>query len=306
MKIEFKTLFLFILILLVLSYSLNASQTSVWGVYEDSYVYEYRKEYTTFTESGNSRGTEVMVDTYYFSNITTGDNYFKYRTSEVYLALEFIKCPTIDCYNQTLYSRFNYDPISETVKMGIILNITDNSLFTTDATLRHYGNFFDYSIPLDIMEIFLTNYYWLGIFGLFLPPESESFQFRKEYSNYMKEHNFTTFECEYNTEFRHKGEKYLGHSFDVKFTGGVYFGYLVTFENHEFTYKFSDNGILYSFQDQGEIYSNYSGRVHLEKRQSWQIELITRGSTNLASFSISFILVNIFASFVIRKKRKKT
>jgi hypothetical protein len=295
----------FLIVLLLSANSMKASQTAIWGEYENSYVYEYNKESTTYDEYGKSWGTELTEDTYHFFNITTEENYFKYRTSEVYVALEFIKCPTIDCYNQTLYSRFNYDPETETVEMGILLNITDKSLFTTDATLRHYGNFFDYSIPLDIMEIFWTNYYWLGIFGLFLPPESENFQFRKDYSNYINEYNFTTFTCNYETEFRYRGERYSGHLFDVNFTGGVYFGYLVTFENHEFSYKYSNNGVLYEFYDQGEIYSNYSGRIHLEKEYSWQIELITRGSTKLVDQSILFFLVNILIIYVVIKKRQK-
>jgi hypothetical protein len=302
-----KRLCLALILLFVISTPLFTSSnlSEIWGNYEDYYEYSYLKEFKIYDDSRKVIDVVTYRTEYKFWNLTIEDNWLHYRCSEYMKILAFLKCTTETCYNNTLFDRFNYDRETETVGIGIAFDSEESRLYTTDANGRAYGNVYDISVPLDIMQVFFNNYFWYGLFALFLPVESSVFSFITNYSDYS-EFPYSSFEFEYSTSFKYRGEKFKGHYFRITFEEGVLFDYSVVFENHEMEYKYSDNGLLYSFHDTSELYSNLSGEVKLEKTQVWQTFLESEGEkvfeTN-SEFIINIILLVLMECF--RRKKKK-
>ncbi|MCG3227507.1 MAG: hypothetical protein H7645_11365, partial [Candidatus Heimdallarchaeota archaeon] len=210
----------------------SSNQNHIWGDYEDFYKFSYLKEYQIYDDSKEVIDTVTYKTDYSFWNLTTEDDWLHYRCSEYMKVLAFLKCTTESCYNYTLFTRFNYDRITETVGIGIALDLEEGLIYTTDANGKPYGNVYEIAVPLDIMQVFFNNYFWYGLFALFLPVESPSFSFITDYSDYA-EFPYSFFDCKYETSFKYRGEKYNGHYFKIIFEEGELFDYSVVYENHE-------------------------------------------------------------------------
>ncbi|NPD88925.1 MAG: hypothetical protein HGN29_09375 [Asgard group archaeon] len=300
---------LIVLIVILISSPLCTASDldSVWGEYESFYKFSYLKEYQIYDASEEVIDTAIYKTDYSFWNLTIEDNWLHYRCSEYMKVLAFLKCTTESCYNYTLFTRFNYDRFTETVGIGIALDLDEGLIYTTDANGKPYGNVYEIAIPLNIMQVFFNNYFWFGLFALFLPVESPSFSFITDYSDYAEFPN-SFFDCKYETDFKYRGEKINGHYFKIVFEEGEMFDYSVVFENHEMEFKYSDKGILYSFSDSSEIYSNISGNIKLEKTQIWQVFLENEGKTVYETrnnnLPFNLILFSILIAVILRKKRK--
>ena len=280
---------------------------SIWGVYENYYKFSYLKEFQTYDDSKEIIDTGTFKAKYSFWNLTIEDNWLHYRCSEYMKILAFLKCDTESCYNYSLYNRFDYDRVTETVGIGIALDLEEELIYTTDANGKPYGNVYEIETPLDIMMVFFNNYFWYGLFGLFLPIESPHFSFITDYSNYS-EFPYSYFDCTFKTSFRYRGEKFDGYYFKIIFEEGFMFDYTVVHENHKMEFKYSDNGVLHSFTDSSEIYSNISGNIKLEKTQIWQIFLENKGTIvyetkNLNLFSLLSLFILQFV--LIRRKKRR-
>jgi hypothetical protein len=303
-----KSIFFASILILTITFPISTSSVSeqIWGDYEDYYKFSYLKDYQIYDESEEVIDTMTHKLQYYFWNLTAEDNWLHYRCSEAMTVLSFLKCTTEDCYNYSLYNRFDYDKTTETVGIGIALDLEEGLIYTTDAFSKPYGNVYDITIPLDIIYIFFNNYFWYGLFALFLPIDSECFSFKTDYSDFS-EFPCSSFYWKYDTSFRYGGKEVNGHYFKIRFEEGIMFDYSVVFENHEMEFKYSENGILHSFVDTSEIYSNISGNVKLEKTQLWQILLESEGITTYktSNFSIFGIFILLSLQVISRNKKRK-
>ena len=286
--------FLFAILILSPLYA-SSDLNQIWGEYENFYKFSYLKEYQIYDDSEEVIDSVSYKTDYSFWNLTIEDNWLHYRCSEYMKVLAFLKCTTESCYNYSLFTRFDYDRVTETVGIGIALDLEEGLIYTTDANGKPYGNVYEIEVPLNVMEIFFNNYFWYGLFALFLPVKSPNFSFITDYSDYA-EFSYSFFECKYETFFKYRGEKFSGHYFKIIFEEGVMFDYSVVFENHEMEFKYSDKGVLHSFSDSSEIYSNISGNIKLEKTQIWQIFLEIKGET---VYETNFLFLSGFSFFVI-------
>ncbi len=281
----------------------TADSSSLWGEYQDEYEYDYLKKstiYNIFNPEDVSR-LETKTDTFFFYNFTTKGTDLFFRTSECRSPLEFIECWDEECYNYTIYKQFDYDPITETIKLGYRYNETTECYYILDGEEKIFANIYDYTIPFDMIKLFWSNYFWHGIFGIFLPTLAETFNFKTDYSDYAE---FTTINCDYSKSFWKNGRRYSGHQIEIQFTGGVYFGYMTVYENHDLTYCYTSNGVLHSVTDSGKLYSNSSGESILLKETQLTIDLVTFEGSYLSIFTVIGVLIAFVLIAVIKRRRR--
>ncbi len=286
-----------LVIMLVFCQFAIVSQTSVksWSEFSNFYRYSYYKETSIYDSLGNVIDTAIIDVDYFFYNLTTINDTLFFRSSESSKILAFLKCQDFICYNMCLYEKFDYEPVTDTVAFGYEYNQNENQLFIVNARSDHYANYFDYKIPFDILQVFLTNYLWFGLFGIFLPMTSVNFTLKMDYST-IEDGSFTVFDFLYDTEFKYRRNRYSGHNFKISFEGGQYFDYQAVFENHQIEYKYSEKGELYSFQDKGKLYSNFSDEVVLLKEITWNMFLEEEGSE---VFKTRISLNSLFSSLLL-------
>jgi hypothetical protein len=295
-----------IIVLLLFCQFASTSYKSVqsWSNYSNFYKYSYYKESTIFDNDGNQIDSEIFDVDYYFYNLTVINDTLFFRSSENQKILAFLSCEDLICYNMCLYEKFDYDPITDTVAFGFEFDQSNRQIYIVNALSKEYANYFEYDMPFDIMQVFLTNYLWFGLFGVFLPVSHANFSLKTDYS-VIEEGSYTSFNCEYSTEFRYRGTKYLGHHFKINFEGGVYFDYTVVFENHKIEYKYSDIGELLSFEDKGKVFSNYSGESKLIKKKDWNMYLEERGTEIFkANYTILPMITLLIFMVLIRIKKR--
>ncbi len=302
---KFRRLAYFFLVLLIFCMFVSTARYSVhsWGEYENYYRYNYYKHQTLFGEDEKIIDRNTIDIEYIFYNLSVSQDSLFFRTKEYLKTFQFLNCPDWRCYNNCLYTRLDYDIETDTIALGLNISQTDNKLYIVDANGRLFGNYFEYNIPFDILEVFLTNYFWSGLFGMFLPVNSPNFFFKTGH-NSSNLGSFTSFSFSNKSEFKYRGEKYPGYKMTISFEGGVYFDYKVVFENHEIEYKYNKEGVLYSFQDKGSLYSNSSDEVKLLKEQTCEMFLEEEG-THIFKTSITFIPVIVFMfCYVIKRVGK--
>lgn len=297
-------------IILITSYSYyplihltTANSSSLWGEYKDEYEYDYFRQSTVFNifdPKGESR-LEIREDTYFFYNLTSKGTDLFFRTSECLSPLEFLNCYDEECYNYTIYKQFDYDPQTETIKLGYRYNETIECFYVLDGEEKIFANIYDYTIPFDMIKLFWSNYYWHGIFGIFLPTMAGTFTFKTDYSDYDE---FTTINCDYSNSYWKNGRRYSGHQIEIQFTGGVYFGYMTVYENHDLTYCYTTNGILHTFTDTGKLYSNNSGESILLKETQLNIDLVTSEGSYISVFTFIGVLCAFVLIAIIKRKRR--
>ena len=297
-------------ILLITSYSYYplihlaiANSSSFWSEYQDEYEYDYLKKsivFDIFNPEGESR-LVTREDTYFFYNLTSNGTDLLFRTSECRSPLEFIECFDEECYNHTIYNQFDYDPQTETIKLGYRYNETTQSYYILDGEEKVFANIYDYTIPFDMIKLFWSNYFWYGIFGIFLPTAAETFSFKTDYSDYTE---FTTINCDFSRSYWKNGRIFNGYQIKIQFTGGVYFGYMTVYENHDLTYCYTPKGVLHTFTDSGKLYSNNSGEVILLKETQLTIDLVTFEGSYISIFTIIGVIIAFVLTAFITKKRR--
>ncbi len=304
-KLKLKSTFLFcIVIYLVFSTQIEISSSSLtWSDIENSLTYDFQRVDTIYNDLGLIVEIQNITDIYRFWDFQVEYSQLTFRTNKYSKALNQLYCVTIECYNWSLYHQFAYDPGSDSIILGFEYDEITKKYFLIDGVLDPFANFFNCSIPLDIMSIYFNNYYWDGIYGIFLPVNHETFSFRTDYTDYGD--NYSTIEHEYETDFSYKDEFYVGHHIQIGFTGGRIFGQTIIFENHNLSFKYSNLGYLISFEDTGEMYSNISNIVQLEKKIDWSLRLRIESETNETTFLIP-VLFSIFAiNLILLFKRRK-
>ncbi|MBY9002235.1 MAG: hypothetical protein KGD64_15045 [Candidatus Heimdallarchaeota archaeon] len=280
-----------------------ANSSSLWGEYQDEYEYDYLRKSTIFDIFDPERESrlETLEDTYFFYNLTTKGADLFFRTSECLSPLEFIECVDEECFNYTIYKQFDYDPHTETIKLGFRYNETTDYYYILDGEEKIFANIYEYTIPFDMIKLFWSNYFWNGIFGIFLPTSAETFAFKIDYSEYTE---FTTINCDLSKSYWKNGRSFNGYQIEIQFTGGVYFGYLTVYENHDLTYCYTPNGILHTFTDLGKLYSNNSGENILIKETLISIDLVTFEGSYTTIFTIIGVLCAFVLTAIIVKKRR--
>lgn len=281
----------------------TANSSSFWGEYQDEYEYDYLKQSTIFDifDPEKESRLETKEDTYSFYNLTTNGSDLFFRTSECRSPLEFIKCYDEECYNYTIYKQFDYDPQTETIKLGFRYNETTGCYDVLDGEEKIFADIYDYTMPFDMIKLFWSNYFWHGIFGIFLPTMTETFAFKTDYSEYDE---FVSINCDYSHSYWKNGRRFSGHQIKIQFTGGVYFGYLTVYENHDLRYCYTQNGILHTFTDTGKLYSNNSGESVLIKETQLTINLVTFEGSYITIFTVIGVVIAFVIVAIIAKKRR--
>ncbi len=281
----------------------TANSNSPWSDYQDEYEYDYFRQstiYDVFDPLRESR-LEVSVDTFSFYNITTKGSDLFFRTSECYSPLEFIKCIDEECYNYTIYKQFDYDSQTETIKLGYRYDETTECYNVLDGEENVFADIYDYTMPFDMIKLFWSNYFWHGIFGIFLPTIAETFSFKTDYSDYAE---FITINCDYSESYWIHERRFTGHEIEIQFTGGVYFGYSTVYENHDLRYCYTQNGVLHTFTDLGKLYSNNSGENILLKETQLTMDLVTFEGSYITILTIFGVVIAFVLTAIITKKRR--
>jgi len=297
-------------IILITSYSYypfvhltTANSSILWSEYHDEYEYDYFRQSTIFNifDSERESRLETREDTFFFYNLTTKGTDLFFRTSECLSPLEFIECFDEVCYNYTIYKQFDYDPQTETIKLGFRYNETTECFYVLDGEEMVFANIYDYTMPFDMIKLFWSNYFWHGIFGIFLPTMAETFTFKTDYSDYNE---FATINCDYSKSYWKNGRIFSGHQIEIQFTGGVYFGYMTVYENHDLRYCYTSNGILDTLTDIGKLFSNNSGESTLLKETRLTIDLVTFEGSYILISTVIGVLIAFVLTVVIKKKRR--
>lgn len=286
-----------------LIHSSTADSNNLWSEYQDEYEYDYHKQLTIFDVFDPERESVLVTkeDNYFFYNLTADGNDLFFRTSECMSPLEFIECLDDECLNYTIYKQFDYDSQTETIRLGFRFNETSECYYILDGEEKIFANIYDYTMPFDMIKLFWTNYYWHGIFGIFLPTSAETFTFKTDYSDYSE---FTTINCDFSKSYWKNGRRFDGYKIEIQFTGGVYFGYLTVYEDHDLTYCYTPSGILHTFTDSGKLYSNNSGESILLKETQQSINLVTYEGSYLSLLTIIGVMFAFVITAVIKKKRR--
>ena len=283
-----------------------SDSNAIWGDYENKYIYSYAKEIYFYDDSGKISAIQQHTKEYDFFNFSINDNALFFRTSDYMIVEPFLIYSTIDDLGRLLISKFDLLQINmSSIKLGYVFDEENSLYYLVDAHLKPFANFYEFSYPFDIMNLFLINQIWDYFYGIFLPTKSPFFGFRTDYSDH-ENFNCTTFKIEINHHFRYSGRKYNGYDIKIELTGGIFFGYSIVFENHKIEYKYSDMGILYYFNDEAEIYTNISNIINLEYKYNQLIKLSVAGEKVYKSDSASiFISITSYLIIVIMLKRKK-
>ena len=271
-----------------------------WDNFEDDYVYNYLRESIIYEPEGKTR-LERLEDTHFFYNLSRLGEDLYFRTSEYNSPFAFIHCISSECWNYTLYKQFKYDPITETILLGFRFNKETRRYYMLDGERKPFANLFEYGLPFDLIKVFWTNYYWYGIFGVFVPTRAERFEFKMDYGDHK---NFTWMKSSYSKTFSYQKKKYEGHKIEIQFSGGVYFDYKVVYENHKLTYCYSPQGILYSYKDEGELFSNYTGSDIKLKESEMSYELILSESSEFNILTDIFLFLGLITIVVFMKIRR--
>jgi hypothetical protein len=304
-----KSLAFFLIMVVIFSPNITLSDSnSIWGNYEKTYIYSYVKEIYFYDDSERLTAFQQNSKEYYFSNFSVNNNVLFFRTSDYMIVEPFLIYSTQDDLFRLLGSKFDFYQTNMSIKLGYVFDEENKLYYLVDAHLKPFANFYEFSYPFDMINLFLVNQIWDYFYGFFLPTKSPFFGFRTDYSNH-EGLNYSTFKIEIENDFRYSGRKYNGYDIKIEFTEGMYFGYSVVFENHKIEYKYSDLGILYYFNDEAEVYTNISSIESLEYKYNQIIRLSVAGDKIYKSDSTS-IFISIAAFFVIvimlnKRKQKR-
>jgi len=305
MKSKTNYLLLFCLVTyLVLSLQISSSKTNLtWSNIEETLIYDYQRTDTIYDDQERVTEVQALKDTYRFWNFSIDENQLIFRTNKYSKALDQLFCFTDEGYNYSLYRQFEYDPKTDSIILGFEFDAVSECYYLIDGLLEPFANYFDCYLPLDLVNIYLNNYYWDGIYGIVIPVNSETFVFKTDYSDYYD--NFSSIDCQYTDSFDYLGKDYKGHCLTITFTGGELFGSTVVTEDHILQFKYSDIGFLISFEDYGKMFSNISNNVKLEKTISWRFNL--REQSISKSFFPIFcsICCLIVVNLLIRRRKTK-
>ena len=303
MRTKVKNLLLFYLSLfLIISFQINSTQaSSVWSEINQTLAYDYQKTDTIYDDIERIVEIYTWEDTYKFWNFSIVENQITFRTNKYSKALDQLFCHSDEGYNYSLYRQFQYDPKTDSIILGFELDEVSEYYFLIDGLYEIFANYFDCYLPLDLLKIYLNNYYWDGIYGIFIPVNFESFFFKTDYSEYYE--NFTNIEFQYDDSFEYFERVYKGHFITIAFTGKELFGSTVTTEDHILRFKYSDEGVLFSFEDEGEMYSNISNNIKLEKTFSCKIDLREQ-SISKTRFQIIFPICFTLLVYLLIRRRK--
>ena len=290
--------------ILLLMFQINSIQANaIWNEIDQTLIYDYQK--TDSIYDNQERIVEIYNwgDTYKFWNFSIDENQLTFRTNKYSKALDQLFHYSDEGYNYSLYRRFQYDPTTDSIILGFEFNEVDGHYYLIDGLYVIFANYFDCYLPLDLINIYLNNYYWDGIYGFVLPFKFELFSFKSDYTEYHE--NFSNINLQYDDSFEYLGSYFDGHFVTISFTGREFFGSTVTTEYHSISFKYSEKGILFSFEVEGEMFSNISNVYQLEKTFSWKLNLRDK-SIRKTSFQIlvPIYLIVILNSFLKRKKSK--
>ena len=302
------TFFLIMIVIFHPNFTHAENNNTTWGNFEDTYIYSNVKEICLYDDSGKIAEIQQYDKEYNLFNFSVKNNILLFRTSDYLIVEPFLNYKTEEGLYRLLLSKFDFNQINMSIKLGYVFDEENSLYYLVDAHLTPFANFYEFSYPFDMMNLFFINHVWDFFYGLFLPTKSPFFAFRTDYSNH-ENFNCTTFKIEINRHFRYSGRKYYGYDIKIEFIGGIYFGYTVVFENHKIEYKYSENGILYYFKDEAEVYSNITNIVHLESKYNQIVKLRVIGEKIYKSDSIS-VLISISIFFIVdiilnKRKRKK-
>ncbi len=310
MNLCLKSLACFLIMVVIFNPNIiHSDNNAIWGDYEKSYIYSYVKEIYFYDDSGKIAAIQQHSKEYDFFNFSVNNNILFFRTSDYMIVEPFLIYSTMDDLGRLLTYKFDFKQINmSSIRIGYVFDEENRLYYLVDVHLKPFANFFEFSYPFDLINLFLINQIWDYFYGIFLPTKSPFFGFKTDYSNH-ENFNCITFKIEIDHKFRYSGQKYNGYDIKIEFTGGTYFGYSVVFENHKIEYKYSDMGILYYFKDEAEIYTNISNTENLEYKYNQLVKLSVAGEKMFKSDSTS-ILISITAFFTTvitlnKKKRKK-
>ena len=305
MKPKLKIILSFLLSLFLFSsiqiYSTQASL--IWNDIDEMLIYDYHKTDTIYDDIERIVEIHTWDDTYKFWNFSIDENQLTFRTNKYSKALDQLFHYSDEGYNYSLYRRFQYDPATDSIILGFEFDEALSHYYLIDGLYVIFANYFDCYLPLDLINIYLNNYYWDGIYGIIIPVDFELFVFKSDYSDYHD--NFSNIDFHYKTSFEYLGRIFDGHFVTISYTGKELFGSTVTTEVHILNFKYSDKGVLCSFEVEGEMFSNISNKIKLEKTFAWKLNLREQSihSTNCQIiFPVIFVLILSLSS----KRRRKS
>ena len=304
MKTKVKYLLPFYLsVFLIISVQINSTQvSSVWNEINQTLVYDYQKTDTIYDDIERIVEIHTWEDTYRFWNFSIDENQLTFRTNKYSKALDQLFHYSDEGYNYSLYRRFQYDPKTDSIILGFEFNKELGHYYLIDGLYVIFANYFDCYLPLDLINIYLNNYYWDGIYGVVIPVNFESFVFKSDYSEYYE--NFSNINFQYDDSLEYLGRQFKGHFITISFTGKEFFGSTVITEDHYLNFKYAENGVLLSFKVEGKMFSNISNVFQLEKTFSWKLNL-QEDSISKTSLQFLFPAFFIIILNLLFKRRKQ-